>query len=203
MIARVCTATLERGHVASARRRRRPYSIAMNLLLVGPRGSGKTTLGRAVAAATRLSFVDLDDLTLGRFAEDTVSDVWARAGEQAWRVAELDALRVVLADDEQVVALGGGTPIIEAARGLIERAQAAGDARVVYLKCSPEELVRRLEAKPGDRPALTDESDLEAEVQKVLAAREAIYETLADACYEMTAGHGQEQVVSGLLKQVR
>lgn len=151
----------------------------MNILLIGPRGCGKTTIGRLVAERCARRFVDLDDLVLERLEESTVSEAWAAHGEGAWRAAEVGALQEVLLRDNQVIALGGGVPMIEAAGRRIEAGRRAGDARVVYLKCSVDELTRRLRAAPGDRPSLTG-ADVAEEVGAVLHRRQAAYEALAD-----------------------
>ncbi|UCD76253.1 MAG: hypothetical protein JSV91_04880, partial [Phycisphaerales bacterium] len=87
----------------------------------------------------------------------------------------------------QVVALGGGTPMIRAARARIEQAQRAGRGMVVYLKCEVRELARRLREAPGDRPSLTG-ADPSEEVARVLAEREATYLAVADIVFETTHG---------------
>ncbi|MBT8487050.1 MAG: AAA family ATPase [Phycisphaerales bacterium] len=155
----------------------------MNLLLIGARASGKTTVGRHLARISRLRFVDLDDRVQAMFPEDSVTEIWTVHGEPAWRVAETRALESVLAEEDQVVALGGGTPMIPAARSLIEHARRTGRARVLYLRCTPGELARRLEHAAGDRPSLTGD-DPAAEVAAVLAARSDTYEALADVVYD-------------------
>ena len=101
----------------------------MNLLLVGPRGSGKSSVGRAVSAAAGLAFVDLDERVLARFPQDTVTEVWRRHGEAAWREAESAALEAVLAGDGQVVALGGGAPMIASVHRRITGERERGRAR--------------------------------------------------------------------------
>jgi shikimate kinase len=151
----------------------------MNILLIGPRGCGKTTVGRLLAERCGRRFVDLDDRVLARFAEDSVHEVWASHGEAVWRAGEAAAVSEVLDADDQVVALGGGVPMIDAARVRIEAGRSAGHIRVVYLKCSADELARRLRAAPGDRPSLTG-SGVVDEIAAVLRQRQATYEALAD-----------------------
>ena len=87
----------------------------MNTLLIGPRGCGKSTIGRRLAEQVGWPFVELDERVLEKFAESTVKAVWSARGQEAWRKAEDEALGAVLADDHQIVALGGGTPMITAA----------------------------------------------------------------------------------------
>lgn len=155
----------------------------MNLLLMGPRGSGKSTLGRLVAEDLGLAFVDLDDRVLDCFEEPTVTDVWTVHGEAAWRRAEIDMLEIALADDGQVIALGGGVPVIDEARRRIDVARRAGEARTVYLKSSANVLRQRLAGTTGDRPSLTGDDPV-AEIETVLRQREPTYLALADEVVE-------------------
>jgi shikimate kinase len=159
----------------------------VNVLLIGPRGCGKSTLGRPGAGRLGLPFIELDDAVLATFPERSVREVWAARGEAAWREAESEVLAARLEDDNQVIALGGGVPMIDAARQRIESEQAAGRARVVYLRCTPDELARRLSAEPGDRPALTgDDEGVATEAAEVLARREPTYRKLADGEIDVT-----------------
>ncbi len=131
-----------------------------------------------------------------RFGNRSVREIWASDGEPAWRRGEVAALDVALGEPPSVIALGGGTPIIPAARALLDAARDAGRVRCILLMATPGELAARLDHTPGDRPALTGAgreatadlnraSDLSptpaSEVATVLAARLPIYRGLADA----------------------
>ena len=151
----------------------------VNILLIGPRASGKTTVGTRLAEALRWRFLDLDEVALSRFPEESVRQVWARHSEKAWRAAEAAALEQVLSASRQVIALGGGTPLINEARQLIETARREGAAWVVYLQANAETLRRRLVQEAGDRPSLTG-GDVAEEVAAVLRQREPAYLGLAD-----------------------
>jgi shikimate kinase len=118
--------------------------------------------------------------------------VWRTRGEAAWRAEECSALERALVREGQIVALGGGTPVIEAARQRIQRLREAGRAWTVYLRCPARELARRLAAAPGDRPSLTGRHPVE-EVAAVVAAREPAYRLLADAICDVQ-GRGAEDV---------
>jgi shikimate kinase len=157
----------------------------VNVLLIGLRGSGKTTIGRELAGRVNRLLVDLDERVLATFAEASVSEVWTAHGEAAWRDAEAAILEAVLRDADQVVALGGGTPMIADARRRIESCRRAGEARVVYLHCDVKELVRRLSRDVGDRPSLTGADPVD-EIRTVLEARETTYLELADFVCDVT-----------------
>jgi len=154
--------------------------FAGHIVLMGMRASGKTTIGRLVADRMQRRFVDLDDRTRLRFSESSVQAIWIKHGEAAWRAAETEALRDVLAEPPCVLALGGGTPMIPAARAMLEQARKDRAITVVYLRCSAEALQQRLAKQAGDRASLTGRGVVE-EVPDVLASREAAYLALADA----------------------
>lgn len=168
----------------------------MNVLLIGLRASGKTEAGRRLAALGGRNFVDLDDVVLAGFSEPSVREVWAAHGESAWREAEARVLETVLARDHQVIALGGGTPMVEAARRRVEAGQRHGDLKVVYLQCTADELARRLEGDTGDRPSLTG-ADPAEEVATVLAERDPTFVNLSDEVLDVT-GRSPDEVAESL-----
>jgi len=165
----------------------------MNTLLIGPRGCGKSTVGRCLAESRDARFVDLDDEALARFAEPTVRDVWTTHGEEAWRLSEIESLAAVLAADDQVIALGGGTPMRHEARTLIDARRHVSGVRVVYLRCPVEVLRARLEASPGDRPSLTGLGIVQ-EIAEILRRREATYVGLADVVIDDDGSRGAAAV---------
>lgn len=145
-----------------------------------------------------MRFVDLDDRVLDCFPQSSVREVWAVHGEEAWRSAELAALQKALSVDDQILALGGGVPMIEAARRLIEAEQRADRVRVIYLECNVPELIRRLRDGPGDRPSLTGR-DMAEEVAVVLRRREPTYRALADARCD-ASGSDRQVVVDAVVE---
>src|SRR5262245_19794191 len=96
---------------------------ARPLLLTGFMGTGKSTVGRAVAQRTGSAFVDLDELVEKREGS-TIERLFAERGEAGFRAAEATALESVLSDGEgRVVALGGGALLDTARRrSVLERA---------------------------------------------------------------------------------
>ncbi len=173
----------------------------MVIVLLGARGCGKSTIGRAVARRAGLPFVDLDELTLRRFSESSVVRVWQRWGESAWRDAEAAALAEAIDLNRAVLALGGGTPMISSARSALAERGRIGRALLIYLRCDPEELARRLEEDgwgkggAGDRPSLTG-LEPAAEVRSVLAEREPVYRELAELELDVTKGSPEEAAVA-------
>jgi len=153
---------------------------ASPLFLIGPRGSGKTTVGRRLAKRLHVDFLDTDARIVETAGVDVASIVAAK-GWEGFRdlesVALDEACLLALEANGLVIATGGGMVLREANR---ERMRDAG--LVIYLKGDVATLAGRLRRSPlsGQRPALTDKS-LEDEIAQVLAEREPLYQACAHA----------------------
>ncbi len=153
-----------------------------HIVLIGLRGSGKSSVGRLVAARLGRPFVDLDDLTPVLAGYSSVRRAWAAVGEQGFRRAESVALRLVinLVDGPWVIALGGGTPTAPGAAELLRQAQLDGRIVVFYLRATAAELRRRMESVDNaHRPPLTSASSALDEVEAMLGGREGLYRMIA------------------------
>jgi len=159
----------------------------MKLVLMGLRGSGKSTLGRMLAQRRGLRFVDLDARTPAILGSGSVAEAWARHGEAGFRVAEAAALRGVIQEDPDILALGGGTPTAPGAEQLIQELKGPPETspRLVYLRATADQLADRIRAGGLlQRPSLTG-TDPISEIEAVLAARDPLYRQLADAVVEV------------------
>ena len=157
----------------------------VKLILMGLRGSGKTTLGRKLSERTGLAFADLDERTATRMGAKSVAEAWARQGQAAFRVAEVEALRAAVAEEVGILALGGGTPTAPGAAEVLRGLKRAEPPRIVYLRATAEELAGRLRSSDlSTRPSLTGKDPV-AEIADVLALRDAAYRELADLVLEV------------------
>lgn len=155
----------------------------MSILLIGYRGSGKTTLGRKLADQMWLPFVDTDEMIVKR-AGKSIKEIFADQGEQGFRDLEAEVVREVCGLNDHVVSLGGGVILREENRGTI---RSAGH-KVVYLHSTPETLYGRISADPATqatRPNLTAAGGLE-EVKHLLAVREPLYREVMTAELDVT-----------------
>jgi shikimate kinase len=144
-----------------------------SVVLIGYRGSGKTTIGRRLADRLWQSFVDTDDRIVAR-AGKPICEIFSQDGEAAFRDMETDALDEVLALDDHVIAVGGGAVEREQNRALLQQS----GLKVIYLRCEPAVLLARITAdaaSEANRPALTDLGGGLDEIQQVLARREPLY----------------------------
>ncbi len=162
-----------------------PRSHNANLLLIGLRGSGKSTLGRELAIALGRPLIDLDEQTARSLNHPTAGDAFRTEGEPRFRLAEAAALARATETPAQVIALGGGTPTAPGASDFLSLCRAAGTAWVAYLHADPRPLRARLaHTDIAARPALLGGDPLD-EIERVYAARDGLYRSLADVVIEV------------------
>jgi shikimate kinase len=145
----------------------------MSIVLIGYRGSGKTTVGRLLGQKLGKPFVDADELIVARTGK-TIAEIFANGGEQAFRDLESKVVAEIAGHADHVIALGGGALGREKNRDAIKAAR----HMIVYLRCVPEELLRRIEADretAKTRPALTPLGGSVEEIRQLLASREPIW----------------------------
>lgn len=158
----------------------------MNIILIGYRGSGKTTLGKQLAMRQWKTFVDVDSEVCKRFNNTSIADIWAKHGEPEWRRVEVEVTQELCKKDDQVIALGGGTLLEPGARQAVMHAE---NAIKIYLHCQPQELYKRICQDPRSnqmRPNLTDHAGSLEEIEQVLAQREPIYRAVAEKVLDVT-----------------
>ena len=170
-----------------------------HVAIIGPRGAGKSTIGRLLAAQWGLPLVDLDVDALALTGVASIREVFASSGEAAWRQAEAMALENALAGPPAVIATGGGVPCVDPPRHVLAAARAADVLQVVLLKCSAEVLRKRLEASTGDRPPLMGQDPV-GEIEDVLAQRSHAYQEAADL--EVNGDLAPPEVVASVLDQI-
>lgn len=172
------------------------------LALLGLRCSGKTTVGRLLAAELGLPFLDLDSETVraGRQAghcAGSAGDLLRRAGPARFRDLEASALRRVLEPCPRLVlATGGG--VVERADN---RAWLARTARCIYLSVPLPVLAERIGADAADRPALRG-MDAAAEIGALLREREPDYRVLAEVVLSC-GSDAPEAIVARLVGALR
>ena len=150
-------------------------SATRNIVLIGYRGSGKSTVGRLVAARLARQHIDTDRLIESRLNR-TIAEIFELEGEAFFRQAEA-ALISELPADRTVISVGGGA--VEDRRN---RKRLSEFGYVVWLEAPVEELHRRITADAAGgtcRPALSSDDPL-TEIQTKLGARTPYYRELAD-----------------------
>lgn len=160
------------------------------IILTGPMGSGKTSVGRLLSAKLGYRFLDLDALIVEQ-AGKSINRIFAEEGEPAFRDRETAALAALQGVHGVVLSTGGGAVLREENRALLH---AAG--LVVNLRASTAELATRL-SRAADRPLLQGEEPLAIRIERIMQEREPFY---ADADIRIdTTGKTLEDVAAEIL----
>jgi shikimate kinase len=159
-----------------------------NLVLIGFRGSGKSTLGRRAARRLGLRFVDTDQLVEAQEGM-AVRKIFEEKGEEYFRDAEARAVRSLRGSRGCVICAGGGAPCRKENRGALRSIGA-----VVWLVVTPETVLERI--RRSARPPLTS-LPLEDEVVLLMRERSDIYAAMADFIVA-TDGKSPEEAVHEL-----
>ena len=150
-----------------------------NIVLVGPMGSGKTSVGRRLACVLKRDFFDSDFEIVARtgVAIDHIFDV---EGEEGFRQRESSMLKELCDISNIVIATGGGIIIKPENRELLK-----SSSFVVYLASNVEQLVMRT-ARSKSRPLLERSSNREQTIRDILEVREPLYQEVADVVIDTT-----------------
>ncbi|OGT20205.1 MAG: shikimate kinase I [Gammaproteobacteria bacterium RBG_16_57_12] len=147
-------------------------SRSKNIFLVGPMGAGKTTIGRQLAKALHLSFVDSDreiELRTGV----SIALIFELEGEAGFRRREQTIIAELVTAQGIILATGGGA-ILDPAN----RANLSSHGYVIYLYAELPQLLERT-ARDNKRPLLQTE-DPAARLREILAVRDPLYREIAD-----------------------
>ena len=147
--------------------------VATSIVLIGPMGSGKSTVGRALAERVSLKHLDLDEMVEASCGM-TIPEIFALDGELRFRALEHTMLHRALSGGAAVISTGGGVVTAASNRDLL----ACSRALVVWLDASVETLTLRL-GNGTTRPLLAG-NDVEAALRAVVAQRDAWYFEVAD-----------------------
>jgi shikimate kinase len=141
------------------------------IVLIGAPGSGKSTVGVALAAHLQWPFVDTDALIELKESKK-ITDLFVENGEEYFRSVEFSVLQEVLQEESAVISLGGGAPISESAQDVLQ----SSDSMIVFLDVSLSTAAPRVGFN-RDRPLLL--GNPRAQWQALSDQRRPIYEKLA------------------------
>ena len=158
----------------------------LRLFLVGPMGSGKSTVGRHLADLLDCPFIDSDAEIESRAGADILW-IFDVEGEAGFRRRETTVLKSLVEQPAAVIATGGGAILATENRELMARAGV-----VVFLNVSVAQQLKRTGSGEG-RPLL-QQGDREETLTQLMAEREPLYRALADVI--ISAGGGNARKVA-------
>ena len=139
-----------------------------NLFIIGMMGSWKTTVGKKLAEALDMEFVDTDD-AIEEVTEMKISDIFRELGEDRFRKMETAFFIEKAKQSGQVFATGGGIVLGAEARKVLRE-----NGTTFLLDALPETLAKRIH-NTSKRPLLTESDNLEAQLQKIMDERRDYY----------------------------
>ena len=143
-----------------------------NLFLIGMMGSWKSTIGRKLAKALNLEFIDTDD-AIEEVTEMKVADIFREFGEDKFREMETAFFIEKAKQPGQVISTGGGIVLGAETRKVLRE-----NGTTFLLNASPTTLANRIH-NTKKRPLLTDSKNLEGRLQKIWNERSQLYKECA------------------------
>ncbi|WP_116951532.1 shikimate kinase [Jiangella endophytica] len=165
--------------------------MAPRVVVIGPPGAGKTTVGTLVARRLDTTFRDTD-ADVERAAGKPITDIFVEDGEPAFRALERAAVATALAEHDGVLALGGGAVVAAENRALL-----AGHV-VVFLDVGLADAVSRVGLN-RDRPLLIESP--RAQLKRLLDERRPVYLEVATVTVD-TGGRDPEDIADEVVKHV-
>jgi shikimate kinase len=150
-----------------------------NIVLVGPMGCGKTTVGRQLASKLNQDFYDTDHEIINKTGV-SIDHIFDIEGEEGFRQRESEVLESLCGMNNIVLATGGGVVLLAQNRLVLKSA-----GLVVYLSSSIEQLLRRT-AKSKTRPLLENSSDRHKTITEIVNARDKYYREVAAIVVDTT-----------------
>ena len=163
------------------------------LILIGPPGCGKSTVGAALAQKLSINFIDTDVVSEASYGHK-ISDIFVDKGEEFFRDLEFNVLGQSLMIENCVLSLGGGAPIAQRAQDLLKSA----NAPIFFLDVSLAVAAPRVGFN-RDRPLLL--GNPRAQWQSLAETRRPIYESLASFVIKVDA-MSVEEVVDAIVSKL-
>ncbi len=170
--------------------------IPNNIVLVGPMGAGKTTVGKQMALQLGKKFVDVDQELESRTGV-SINLIFEIEKEAGFRLRETAMLAELLQLENAVIATGGGIIVTPESRALLK----ATDSLVVYLKTEVKHQLKRLK-RDKQRPLLQGGGRRER-LLNLARTRNPFYEEVADVAFASgrTSSYGMARKITAYLKQ--
>jgi len=168
------------------------HSKINNIILVGPMGSGKTTIGRRLSERLTLDFFDSDHEIVNTTGV-SIDHIFDVEGEKGFRAREFDAIKKLCNMTNIVLATGGGAVILKENRELMKKASS-----IIYLSSSVDQILRRT-AKSKTRPLLEKSNNRRKTITDIVEARDYLYREVSTNIID-TNGKKLNEVIDEIIE---
>lgn len=144
----------------------------MNIVLIGMRGSGKTTVAKMLSKKLKKPYIEMDDLVMQK-AGMTTADIVKNHGWEYFRDIESKVVQEIAKQDDTIISCGGG--VVTRAENIKALKK---NGRLFWLKVSVDTLLKRI-GNDQNRPSLTGKLPKE-DMEETLKVRYDLYKKAAD-----------------------
>lgn len=166
-----------------------------NLVLVGPMGAGKSTVGRYLAELLRLKFIDADRELERRCGAD-IPWIFDLEGESGFRARETELLNELCDRKSIVLATGGGAVLSEKNRDILKSC-----GKVIYLNATSQQILART-AQDKNRPLLQVDNPKET-IERLVQERDPLYQEIADMVVDSEDGLSPQSLAEKVVARLR
>ena len=166
-----------------------------SIALIGFMGTGKTAVGKALAARLGREFIELDSL-IEQKAGKSLPEIFQQDGEIGFRELEIEAAKEVADKKNAIIACGGGLVLNK-----INIDRLRKECIIVYLTASPGVILKRTSDDKNERPLLTA-PDRASQIKELLKFRQPFYERAADIKID-TSKLNTDSVAERIIKRVK
>jgi len=156
-----------------------------NIILIGFKNCGKSTIGKSLAQKLNYQFTDLDEVIENLYLQKNhknlaFREIYKKHGSEYFRNLEFDALKKLANKKNHVLALGGGTPFNKCNQDIIKKL-----GEIIYLQVDSKKLIRRIKQK-GIPAFIENKINPDEEILNLIKSREPLYMALADFVIDNT-----------------
>lgn len=165
-----------------------------NIILIGMRGSGKSTIAKKLSKTLNKPYIEIDAL-IAQGAGMSIPEMVAQHGWEYFRDLETQTTKQVCLENNTIISTGGGVVIRPKN---VQALKASG--KVFYLRVPIRTLLRRI-GQDTNRPALTTQQTLKEEMEEILRNRRSLYENSADSIID-TDKKSKTKIVEEILQKI-